>query len=105
MGVSFISTAGCIAQAMGLPVTFIAAVNANDIVGRTINSGDFSKVGDVHSSLSSAMDIQVSRSIVICSGFRKKLSVLQTIFKILIIDKMHDKFLGKLLDEWHVQLN
>ena len=72
MGVSLISTAGCIAQAMGLPVTFIAAVNANDIVGRTINSGDFSKVGDVHSSLSSAMDIQVSRSIIICSGLKKK---------------------------------
>ncbi|KAK7055046.1 Threonine synthase-like 2 [Halocaridina rubra] len=51
-------TAGCIAQKMGLPITLIAAVNTNDIVFRTILSGDFSVKEDVAQTLASAMDIQ-----------------------------------------------
>uniref|UniRef100_A0A2P2I671 Threonine synthase-like 2 n=1 Tax=Hirondellea gigas TaxID=1518452 RepID=A0A2P2I671_9CRUS len=51
-------TSGCLAEAMGLPVTLVAAVNTNDIMARAIN-GDFSIVPQVHHSLSSAMDIQM----------------------------------------------
>ncbi|KAG8453333.1 hypothetical protein GDO86_000103 [Hymenochirus boettgeri] len=50
-------TAGCIAQAMGLPIRLVAAVNKNDIIHRTVQHGDFS-LGDTKATLASAMDIQ-----------------------------------------------
>ncbi|NP_001088267.1 threonine synthase-like 2 [Xenopus laevis] len=50
-------TAGCIAQAMGLPIHLVAVVNRNDIVHRTVQYGDFS-LGDTKATLASAMDIQ-----------------------------------------------
>ncbi|KAE8628841.1 hypothetical protein XENTR_v10000249 [Xenopus tropicalis] len=50
-------TAGCIAQAMGLPIRLVAVVNRNDIIHRTVQHGDFS-LGDTAATLASAMDIQ-----------------------------------------------
>ena len=44
---------------MGLPVVFTCAVNSNDIVARTVTSGDFSVSRDVIATLAPAMDIQV----------------------------------------------
>uniref|UniRef100_A0A8D0DU05 Threonine synthase-like 2 n=1 Tax=Salvator merianae TaxID=96440 RepID=A0A8D0DU05_SALMN len=51
-------TAGCIAQKMGLPIQLVAVVNANDIVHRAIQRGDFSVSSSVRPTLASAMDIQ-----------------------------------------------
>ncbi|XP_043243128.1 threonine synthase-like 2 [Amphibalanus amphitrite] len=55
-------TAGCVAARMGLPVRLVAAVNTNDIVYRSLSSGDFSKADEVVVSLAPAMDIQVPYS-------------------------------------------
>ncbi|CAH1782531.1 unnamed protein product [Owenia fusiformis] len=52
-------TGGCVAVKMGLPVQFVCAVNDNDIVARTISSGEFSKSEVVVPTISPAMDIQV----------------------------------------------
>ncbi|KAG0707870.1 Threonine synthase-like 2 [Chionoecetes opilio] len=52
-------TAGCIAQRMGLPITLVAGVNTNNIVARTLDTGDFSVEGNVMPSLAPAMDIQM----------------------------------------------
>ncbi|KAK3599421.1 hypothetical protein CHS0354_036440 [Potamilus streckersoni] len=49
---------GCVARKMGLPVQFVCAVNKNDIVSRTISSGDFSMT-EVTPTLATAMDIQM----------------------------------------------
>ncbi|RMF48377.1 MAG: threonine synthase [Deltaproteobacteria bacterium] len=50
--------AGYIAKRMGLPIgKLILATNANNILTRFINNGDYS-VGDVHPTLSPSMDIQ-----------------------------------------------
>ena len=54
--------AGCVAAQMGLPLRLVAAVNTNDIVFRTLSSGDFSKSDEVVVSLAPAMDIQVGRT-------------------------------------------
>ncbi|XP_073906251.1 threonine synthase-like 2 isoform X2 [Castor canadensis] len=51
--------AGCIAQKMGLPIHLVVAVNHNDIIHRTVQSGDFSLSEAVKPTLASAMDIQV----------------------------------------------
>ncbi|XP_076020014.1 threonine synthase-like 2 [Genypterus blacodes] len=51
-------TAGCIVQQMGLPLKLVAMVNANDVVHRTIQTGDFSMADNVTQTLASAIDIQ-----------------------------------------------
>ncbi|XP_045189483.2 threonine synthase-like 2 [Mercenaria mercenaria] len=52
-------TSGCIAAKMGLPIRLVCAVTCNDIVSRTIASGDFSMAPDVTPTLAPAMDIQI----------------------------------------------
>ena len=52
-------TAGCIAHQMGLPLRLVCCVNANNIVERAINRGDFSAADTVLQTLAPAMDIQV----------------------------------------------
>lgn len=44
---------------MGLPLKLVAMVNSNDIVHRTVTSGDFSMAADVTQTLAPAIDIQV----------------------------------------------
>lgn len=44
---------------MGLPLKLVAMVNSNDIVHRTVTSGDFSMAPDVTQTLAPAIDIQV----------------------------------------------
>ena len=52
--------AGCVARRMGLPIgKLILATNANNILTRFINDGDYS-IGDVHPTLSPSMDIQLA---------------------------------------------
>jgi threonine synthase len=52
--------AGYIAKRMGVPIRrLILATNANNILSRFINNGDYSKA-EVHHSLSPSMDIQVA---------------------------------------------
>ncbi|XP_028273956.1 threonine synthase-like 2 [Parambassis ranga] len=51
-------TAGFIAKQMGLPLKLVAMVNSNDIVHRTVTSGDFSMAADVTQTLAPAIDIQ-----------------------------------------------
>lgn len=52
--------AGYLAKKMGLPIKkLILATNENDILYRTMTSGDYT-IGSVHASLSPSMDIQVS---------------------------------------------
>jgi threonine synthase len=52
--------AGYIARAMGLPISrLILATNANNILSRFVNEGDYSTAA-VHHSLSPSMDIQVA---------------------------------------------
>ena len=52
--------AGCIARRMGLPIRhLVLATNANNILTRFVNAGDYS-IGDVHPTLSPSMDIQVA---------------------------------------------
>ncbi len=52
--------AGYLARSMGLPIhKLILATNSNDILARFFNTGRYQR-GDVHFSLSPAMDIQVS---------------------------------------------
>ncbi len=52
--------AGYLAGKMGLPTRrFILATNANNILSRFVNGGDYS-LADVHHSLSPSMDIQVA---------------------------------------------
>ncbi|XP_071827200.1 threonine synthase-like 2 isoform X3 [Apostichopus japonicus] len=51
-------TGGVIASRMGLPVKIVCAVNENDIIHRTLSTGDFSKRETVKQTLSPAIDIQ-----------------------------------------------
>ncbi|XP_061118255.1 threonine synthase-like 2 isoform X2 [Conger conger] len=51
-------TAGCIMKEMGVPLRLVAMVNANDIVHRAVQSGDFSMATQVKQTLASAIDIQ-----------------------------------------------
>ncbi|XP_056602139.1 threonine synthase-like 2 [Triplophysa dalaica] len=51
-------TAGCIMKMMGVPLRLVAMVNTNDIVHRTVQSGDFSMASDVVQTLAPAIDIQ-----------------------------------------------
>lgn len=46
---------------MGVPLKLVAMVNTNDIVHRTVQSGDFSMASDVVKTLAPAIDIQVRR--------------------------------------------
>ncbi|XP_036384357.1 threonine synthase-like 2 [Megalops cyprinoides] len=50
--------AGCIVKLMGVPLRLIAMVNANDIVHRTVQNGDFSMATSVKQTLAPAIDIQ-----------------------------------------------
>nr|XP_057917825.1 threonine synthase-like 2 isoform X2 [Doryrhamphus excisus]XP_057917833.1 threonine synthase-like 2 isoform X2 [Doryrhamphus excisus]XP_057917843.1 threonine synthase-like 2 isoform X2 [Doryrhamphus excisus]XP_057917852.1 threonine synthase-like 2 isoform X2 [Doryrhamphus excisus] len=51
-------TAAFIVKQMGLPLKLVAMVNANDIVHRTVTSGDFSMAANVTQTLAPAIDIQ-----------------------------------------------
>ncbi|XP_055056228.2 threonine synthase-like 2 [Misgurnus anguillicaudatus] len=51
-------TAGCILKKMGVPLRLVAMVNSNDILHRTVQSGDFSMASDVKQTLAPAIDIQ-----------------------------------------------
>ncbi|KAM9338199.1 threonine synthase-like 2 [Symphorus nematophorus] len=50
--------AGYIVKQMGLPLKLVAMVNSNDIVHRTVTTGDFSMAADVTQTLAPAIDIQ-----------------------------------------------
>ncbi|KAJ8395592.1 hypothetical protein AAFF_G00030730 [Aldrovandia affinis] len=50
--------AGCIVKHMGVPLRLVAMVNANDIVHRAVQSGDFSMATNVKQTLAPAIDIQ-----------------------------------------------
>ncbi|XP_034566235.1 threonine synthase-like 2 [Notolabrus celidotus] len=50
--------AGFIVKQMGLPLKLVAMVNSNDIVHRTVSSGDFSMAANVTQTLAPAIDIQ-----------------------------------------------
>ncbi|CAG5867158.1 unnamed protein product [Menidia menidia] len=50
--------AGCIVKQMGLPLKLVAMVNSNDIVHRTVTTGDFSMAPNVTQTLAPAIDIQ-----------------------------------------------
>lgn len=52
-------SAGYIVKQMGLPLKLVAMVNANDIVHRTVTTGDFSMAANVTQTLAPAIDIQV----------------------------------------------
>lgn len=59
---SFLSiyvSAGFIVKQMGLPLKLVAMVSSNDIVHRTVTTGDFSMATNVTQTLASAIDIQV----------------------------------------------
>lgn len=51
-------TGGYIANRMGIPLQIIPVTNENDIVARTLNSGDFSMSKEVKQSWACAIDIQ-----------------------------------------------
>ncbi len=52
--------AGFVAKRMGVPIRrLILATNANNILARFVNAGDYS-IGEVHPTLSPSMDIQVA---------------------------------------------
>lgn len=44
---------------MGIPLCLVAMTNANDIVHRTVQSGDFSMATNVTQTMAPAIDIQV----------------------------------------------
>lgn len=50
--------AGTIVKLMGLPLRLVAMVNSNDIVHRTVTTGDFSMAAHVTQTLAPAIDIQ-----------------------------------------------
>nr|XP_046231007.1 threonine synthase-like 2 isoform X2 [Scatophagus argus] len=50
--------AGYIVKQMGVPLKLVAMVNSNDIVHRTVTTGDFSMAADVTQTLAPAIDIQ-----------------------------------------------
>ncbi|XP_047425955.1 threonine synthase-like 2 isoform X2 [Mugil cephalus] len=50
--------AGYIVKEMGLPLKLVAMVNSNDIVHRTITTGDFSMADNIKQTLAPAIDIQ-----------------------------------------------
>ena len=54
-------SAGYVAYEMGLPVRMVAAVTPNDIVHRTLQTGDFSLSEVVLQTWATAMDIQVCK--------------------------------------------
>ncbi|XP_044190318.1 threonine synthase-like 2 [Thunnus albacares] len=49
---------GYIVTQMGLPLKLVAMVNANDIVHRTVTTGDFSMAANIKQTLAPAIDIQ-----------------------------------------------
>ncbi|XP_062844368.1 threonine synthase-like 2 [Trichomycterus rosablanca] len=51
-------TAGCIIKQMGVPLRLVCMVNSNDIMHRTVQSGDFSMAASVKQTLAPAIDIQ-----------------------------------------------
>ncbi|XP_072529602.1 threonine synthase-like 2 [Salminus brasiliensis] len=51
-------TAGCIVKHMGIPLRLVAVVNSNDILHRTVQSGDFSMAQSVQQTLAPAIDVQ-----------------------------------------------
>lgn len=53
-------SAGYIVKQMGLPLRLVAMVNSNDIVHRTVTTGDFSMATNVTQTLAPAIDIQVT---------------------------------------------
>lgn len=53
-------SSGMIAQGMGFPLKFLAAVNENDSVFQVLEKGVYKVASTVHKTLSSAMDINVS---------------------------------------------
>ena len=84
--------AGFIARKMGLPTRrFILATNANNILSRFVNYGDYS-LADVHQSLSPSMDIQVA------SNFERYLFYLYNCDASAVVKAMgHFKETGKIL--------
>lgn len=81
--------AGYYAKEMGLPVDLCVSTNSNDILYRFLNTGTYSKEGQVHATLSPAMDILIS------SNFERFLwaAARQTI-------ATSNVAAGKLLNDW-----
>lgn len=52
-------TSGMVARGMGVPIKFLAAVNENDVIFQTLQTGLFKIPPTVHKTLSCAMDISV----------------------------------------------
>lgn len=48
---------------MGLPLKLVAMVNSNDVVHRTVTTGDFSMAANATQTLASAIDVQVTPNI------------------------------------------
>ena len=77
--------AGYVAKQMGLPIKkLILATNANNILSRFVQAGDYS-TATVHQSLSPSMDIQVASNLerylyYLCQGDSKQLSALMEKF-------------------------
>jgi len=77
---------GFVAQRMGLPMQMVAAVTPNDIVHRTLQTGDFSLSERVLQTWATAMDIQVpyniERMVLVASGLdTNRVKDLMTIFE------------------------
>ncbi len=104
--------AGYLAGKMGLPTRrFILATNANNILSRFVNSGDYS-LADVHHSFSPSMDIQVAsnferylyylydgdtEAVVAAMGRFKKTG--KIIFPMALQAKIHQDFLAVSVDD------
>lgn len=56
-------SAGYIVKQMGLPLKLVAMVNSNDVVHRTVTTGDFSMAANATQTLASAIDVQVTPNI------------------------------------------
>lgn len=55
-------SAGYIVKQMGLPLKLVAMVNSNDVLHRTVTTGDFSMAANVTQTLASAIDVQVTHN-------------------------------------------
>lgn len=99
--------AGYVAKRMGLPINkLILATNANNILTRFINDGDYS-TGEVHSTPSPSMDIQVAsnferylyylhggKASKVCSAFREFAASGRMTFSQEESDKVRGEFLS-----------
>ncbi|XP_026888360.1 threonine synthase-like 2 [Electrophorus electricus] len=91
-------TAGCIVKQMGVPLRVVAMVNCNDIMHRTVQSGDFSMADSVKQTLAPAIDIQdpynMERIFWMLSGkdgalVKKMMEQFQMIHRLSLPERLH----------------